>query len=517
MSGITGSQAKSLVEAYQSIYNIEEQVVEDDLALEIFESIAYVLISQGHTAVDVLEYFSNVDDEVIIEDLIALSEGTFIVEEVVSEEYIEEQMQQLDEFLGAALRIGGAALKAAKFAPKGAGALSRVGSGLKAAGTATSRVAQQGTKASAVVRPALGRAAQAVKSAGANVASKVGGAVSKVKDVAKGALNKLPGGSGGKLASAAKTAGKWALGGAAFEGGMRAVQGLAGGGGGDKTSSAKPKPTVDKAKFTASKALGGKTAFQAGGGAAAMKKNPKLTAADVQKSGTAALRASAGGDLGKGAKLFKAKQEIMAGKPAAPKAAAPAPKPAPAPSPAPSGGGGGGGGRSSTPTAKPAPSGPKQTGDKAKDMATWAAANPELAKKVPPSKPSISKDVEELQQMQKRSKERQGATKTESYDVFDLVLEYLLETEQAETISEAQYIMTQMDEESINDIVEAKYGTAAGRKALAKKIRKGENIGKKGPGTGFESVEKAAEKGGAEDPKAVAAAAMWKTYGKGKK
>lgn len=59
-------------------------------------------------------------------------------------------------------------------------------------------------------------------------------------------------------------------------------------------------------------------------------------------------------------------------------------------------------------------------------------------------------------------------------------------------------------------IDEAKYGTKKGRKKLAAKIRKGENIGKKGPGTGFKAVERAAEKGGAEDPTAVAAAAMWK-------
>ena len=76
--------------------------------------------------------------------------------------------------------------------------------------------------------------------------------------------------------------------------------------------------------------------------------------------------------------------------------------------------------------------------------------------------------------------------------------------------------MTNMSEEWRESIVEAKYGTKAGRKALAKKVRAGKNIGKKGPGTGFKAVEKAAEKGGAEDPKAVAAAAMWKTYG-GKK
>jgi hypothetical protein len=43
---------------------------------------------------------------------------------------------------------------------------------------------------------------------------------------------------------------------------------------------------------------------------------------------------------------------------------------------------------------------------------------------------------------------------------------------------------------------------------VIKAAKKGEDIGKKGKG--FEKVEKAAEKNGAKDPKAVAAAAMWK-------
>jgi len=46
------------------------------------------------------------------------------------------------------------------------------------------------------------------------------------------------------------------------------------------------------------------------------------------------------------------------------------------------------------------------------------------------------------------------------------------------------------------------------KSAVAKKARKGGDIGKKGKG--FEKVVKAAKKGGAKDPEAVAAAAMWK-------
>ena len=47
------------------------------------------------------------------------------------------------------------------------------------------------------------------------------------------------------------------------------------------------------------------------------------------------------------------------------------------------------------------------------------------------------------------------------------------------------------------------------KSSVVKKAVAGKDIGK--PGKGFEKVEKAAKKGGAKDPKAVAAAAMWKT------
>lgn len=52
------------------------------------------------------------------------------------------------------------------------------------------------------------------------------------------------------------------------------------------------------------------------------------------------------------------------------------------------------------------------------------------------------------------------------------------------------------------------------KSAVVKKAVAGKDIGKKGKG--FEKVEKAAKKGGASDPKAVAAAAMWKGQAKKK-
>ncbi len=50
--------------------------------------------------------------------------------------------------------------------------------------------------------------------------------------------------------------------------------------------------------------------------------------------------------------------------------------------------------------------------------------------------------------------------------------------------------------------------TKKAKSAVVKKAQAGKDIGK--PGKGFAKVEKAAKKGGARDPKAVAASAMWK-------
>jgi uncharacterized protein YjgD (DUF1641 family) len=473
MSRLTGSEAKSMMEAYNSVYASNQ--TQESLEQEILEAISYTLISQGYTAIDVLEYFANVEEEVIIEDLIALSEGTLIFEEVVSEEYVDEQLQQLDEIIGAALRIGSAAMKAAKYAPKAASLGQKALSALGGAGKAATRVAQQGTKASAVVRPALGKAVQAVKGAASGAKSAIGGAVSKLKGAASGALNKLPGGSQGRLAKTAKMVGKAALGGAAFEAGMRGAGALANkvAGGGGKPSSAKTTWKVAKASGSSSpynmKNLGAAqySAFKAGGGDAAMKSKGQ-TAGQVVAQGRKNLGKYDGG-------------------PRSGSAPTPAPKPAPAPAPKPA----------PAPAPKPAssPSATKST------PAPTKAPTP-----TEPKAPSIKKDVEDIKQMQQRSKQRQGAemggpegpgtidkssvesdikaaqerekkkassaTKTESYDVYDVILEYLFDNGHVETVEEAHYVMMEMDTETIAAIIEEKGQVDEAQKPLpAKKMQ----------------------------------------------
>lgn len=199
---------------------------------------------------------------------------------------------------------------------------------------------------------------------------------------------------------------------------------------------------------------------------------------------------------------------------------------------------------------------------------TSATTNPQMAdlksklpapKSTPETKPqpsfTVSKDQEMTNVADTLSKNplAKKITAKESYDAFDLVLEYLLSNGHAESIDEAQYIMLEMTGEEINNVLEiyedqiiaeeisdwvdnlieegydlseyswddvveyymteAKYGTEKGRKKLAKKVRAGKDVGKKG--AGFEKiVNKASKKYGKERATKIAAAAMWKNLGK---
>ena len=275
---MTANQVQGLMEAYSQVYNSEES-----LEQEIFESIAYTLISQGYSAIDVLEYFANVEEEVIIEDIVAISEGTLLIESVVSEEYIQEQLEILSEALplvAAGAKLAGKVLlgKAARGAiAKGAGALGR---GLS---TAVKRAAGPG------VRKAVGGAVGGVRKA-------IGGAVGRVKDAARGVLSKLPGGSKGGLARGLKTAGKWALGGAAFEAGSRGVKSLMGDKGSkpkststakpSQTSAPKPSPKPSQTSAPKPKPVAKQTGDKAKDELTWAKANPRLAQAEkIRKEG----------------------------------------------------------------------------------------------------------------------------------------------------------------------------------------------------------------------------------------
>ena len=427
-----------------------------ELVEDIITTISYSMISEGCSASSVLDFLSNAPEQDIVEYYFncTLSEG------VVSEEYIQEQFEILSEGIPFGL-IGKAA-----------------SAGLKNAG----RIANIAVK----------------RMAGPGVRKAVGSAIGKVKDLAKGAKEALP-----AVAKGAAALGLGAAGG--YMGAKMAGAGQGSGGAKNAPSAA------DKAKYNASAAAGGQAAFKAGGGAAKMKQNPGMSAADVQKQGMINLRNK---------------------KPAA------TPPAKPAPAPAGSSNSGGGGTKTAPTPAKDKTwtfnnkqvtdaqvnkkydelrkSDPKAAEDFGRNVWSQKYGQPTQGPKdAEIDKSSVEADLKAQQERDKKRAQQQQQTVSSSYeyDAYDLVLEYLFETGQAETINEAHYIMMELDENAIGNIVEAKYGTAAGRKKLAKKIRKGEDVGK--PGGGFEAiVDKASPKVGKKRATKIAAAAMWKNLAK---
>jgi hypothetical protein len=154
-------------------------------------------------------------------------------------------------------------------------------------------------------------------------------------------------------------------------------------------------------------------------------------------------------------------------------------------------GGAGGAGRSTSQRRTPQPSG--QTGDKEKDMETWARANPTLAARVKPGqagyetisrlrdKPSdyekqdqtptqgsttaqidpssVQASIEaEKERMRKRAEQKNNTSTTttakESYEPYDIILEYLIGRGHADSIDEANYIMMEMDQNAIGIIMQ---------------------------------------------------------------
>jgi hypothetical protein len=164
-------------------------------------------------------------------------------------------------------------------------------------------------------------------------------------------------------------------------------------------------------------------------------------------------------------------------------------------------GGNGRGGSSQPPTAKQKPTFTPQSGNKAKDMATWAKANPTLAAKVTPAgtqkgtgQSTMAKQAAELRAIRpsqapaaasstspaasgsvapatsklaatpkptpvapnRATGSKKPGSAFEQFDAYDVVLEYLLDNGHADTVDEAHYVMMEMDGETIADIFEGR-------------------------------------------------------------
>jgi len=431
-----------------------------ELVEDIFYNISYSMASEGYSANGILDFLSKAPEEDILEKYFdcTISEG------LVSEEYILEQLQIIDEGIGSLLaKVGRGAVKgtlgfAKRLATAGSGAM----------------------KGGGGVRDALGAMGKSTQRA-------IGqsGAVTKVKDIANGAKAAL-------TSPTAKKIGLGALGAGALVGLPYAGAKLAGAGGENSTAKTSP----GGAGTPSGGAVKDLAAYNAGGGGAQSKKTG-MAAADVENLGRSNLFKAGGGD----AEMQKAgltKQQVMdlGSKNTATK------KSAVKPASTPSGGSGSGGGSSPSTATKPAapvkpaagpqlsPGGRIGNSDLAgKTFATGktkggtsyeirtpttiemnkskAAGGGEegvkaaVAASQPTTGPTNAKvdtkaaDAALAAENERLKNGTKPTTQKESYDAYDLVLNYLFETGQVDTISEAHYIMMELDSDAIGGIVEA--------------------------------------------------------------
>ena len=111
----------------------------------------------------------------------------------------------------------------------------------------------------------------------------------------------------------------------------------------------------------------------------------------------------------------------------------------------------------------------------AKKLASAAKGGEEGAKKVSGREKNLSRTMAKNAPAGARwvALRRQFRDEMElyGYDTYDLILEYLLQTEQVSTLEEANYVMTEMDGETINQILdEFQEGFIDNLKAGAKKV-----------------------------------------------
>ena len=368
-----------------------------ELVEDIISTISLSMVYEGYSANGIISFIANSPNEDIIEKYLNFDEN-IIAESVVSEDYIAEQLDQLNEFVGAALRVLGAGLKAAKYAKgaKGLAPVTRLASGLKGAGTAAERVAKQGLKQSSVIRSGLTKG------------------VEKVKDIAKSA----------KTALTSPTAKKVALGAAALGAATGAgyLGGKMSGSGGDQPVSAKPKPNPKSPatqKPPAAPVLPPPSNNSGGEGGASTKSSASTKSATPPKPKKSDEGPAGETPMQKWARLHPTQaSKVKLGQSGYDEISKTRVKPGPNEK------------QDQTPT----------TGPEATDA----------------QKSQAGADVAALQAKQKaefdkKQKEVAASAQKESYD---LVLEYLFDNGHADTIAEAEYLMTELDERFIQSLVE---------------------------------------------------------------
>ncbi len=467
------------MEAYTAVYDEdlreeleEEQREVEELGLQMIENAAYVLFSQGYDVNDVISYFTEATVDTITEDFVNYAEGRVLLESVVvSDAYIEEQFQQLEEGLLNAIRGGiGRVLGA------GAGAI-------KGGGGIRNAVGAMGKSAWRAGKQTLSRAATGAK----ELVKKIPGAQTAQK-FAQSGPGKLIRGVGGKVIPGV---------GAALYG-ADAADRLKKGDWGGAALSGLGAATSFGGPIAALAPLGIQMATDAAGLTGDKSKKGSKTPA-----GPPSLKAKQDYAKSKGKyysssdqKTYKNYNDALAAKnsrrgvttPSAPAAS----DSSSAPSGTPSGGsgGGGGGGSSSTPSsAKSAPAAKSQEQSQAQNDSEINKKYDELRKTDPEAavkygkeqwakkygqpttgpeateaqkteagkdvKSEIERQQEKMKKEQEKNKEKtEAGTTSESYEPYDLVLEYLLSQGHVDTVEEANYVMLEMDAETIQSIVE---------------------------------------------------------------
>jgi len=438
MSNLTTQVFGDMNYLYEHIANRDAQQLNEnsdhydeeatELVADILATISSSMVYEGYSANAIITFLATSSEQDIIEKYLSFDEN-ILTESTVSEDYIVEQLEIFDFAINEGL--GSLIGKVAKGAINLAGRVASKPARMKAAdrllkssdpvrtAAAYQKLANKNTTKAGFKVASTDGAPASLRFKNTNDAARAASMmkpIAKVKDIAKGAKTALTGSTAKKVGLGALALG--AATGAGYIGGRMSGSG----GQGPSLSDAKPSPQ-------------------------------KPPAAPILPPPSN----NGGGGSGSGAPSRS------------------------------------GGGSSNTPK-KPAFT--KQTGNPEKDMKTWAASNPKLAaakaerdrirgtqqsdnpqfmKDMPGTRPlnspSVqSPDVAKLgagnQSLTNNPNAFKAATpptpkasdkkseKNEAYDAYELVLEYLFDYGHADTIEEAEYLMTELDESFIQSLVE---------------------------------------------------------------
>lgn len=421
----------------QDFLNEESEYYEEEtaeLAEDIVLSLALTMFSEGYSAETFIKFLANSTEEDILEKYLT-TDVTFISEETIHNDFVEEQLELLE--VAGLIKLLGRGAKAAV-------------SGIKAGVKATKSAVKKGV----------------TKAAEAGVERRV----SKQLLGRKGIDISVPGSKTGRSGSS------W-----------------------DRTTAALEKLSKSKAKKAGIDIPSGKLDVRQS--TQLLKQARTARAIQGVKSGAKMALAGGLGVLGGylGAKMGSGNKGGTQGG-GKPETSSPSQE-------TPSGGSGGGGtggggtvmrdpvrpstssGGTSTPAPKkpsaPAPKKPEEGPKGETAMQKWARLHPNLAAKVKPGqsgyeeisakrdkpgpnekqdqtpttgKPEAKIDTKaveaDLKKEQERLKKKATETASTTKEAYEIVLEYLIDTEQVDTLEEAHYVMLEMNEETVGNIIE---------------------------------------------------------------